>query len=74
MVQHMRGSRGGAGVRIPPSRKSQSYRVPYQYWSGSHGKLKKKKLQRQHSMLGHHRPADDGPLSVVFRSSLPLST
>ena len=30
------GPRGGSGPT--PTGKSQSYRVPYQYWSGSHGK------------------------------------
>ena len=33
----IQGGGGGQGVRIPTG-KSQSYRVSYQYWSGSHGK------------------------------------
>ena len=30
--------RGGRGPDPPPPGKSQSYSIPYQYWSGSHGK------------------------------------
>ena len=71
-----------AGTRGPEPLpgKSQSYRVPYQYWSGSHGKSTK--LSSQHSMLGQsiglpakrhlmafRWRADGGPLIVVLRFS-----
>ena len=34
--------------------------------------IKNTKLPSQHSMLGHHRRADDGPLLVVFSILSPL--
>ena len=49
--------------------------------SGSHGKSQR--LPRHHLMFGHHQPvsqpakywwADDGPLLVLFGSSIPSST
>ena len=77
----MRRSRGGTGGPDPPG-KSQKYwvflailvRIPW----------KMTKLSSQHSLSGYHRPAskmpfrwwaNDGPLLVLYRSSvLPSST
>ena len=67
---------GGLSPRSPPSPKgkSQSYRVSEQYLSGSLDNHRSTKPY--HSMLDHHLPYSfaDGPLLVVFGSSLPSST
>ena len=82
----MRGSRGvtEGPDTPPPSEKSQKYRVSWQYLYGSAENQKATKpafnvgpssaRQRKAIPMGFHWRADDGPLIVIFGSSLPLST
>ena len=74
---------GGTGGPDPPE-KSQKYRVSYQYRSGSPENHKAAKSaynggplsarQRYAIEMAFRWRADDGPLMLVFGSSLPLST
>ena len=80
---HMRGSRGGTGVRTPTPEKH-SLRVPYQYWSGSPGNSLSYKtiIQRwaiicppaKRHLNGVSLAGRLWPLIVVFGSSLTSST
>ena len=66
----MRGFRGGGlGVRSPPENHKN---IGYLKITGP-DPLKITKLPSQHSMLGYHWHADDGPHKVVF-GSRPSST
>ena len=69
----MRGLRGGTGAGAPPPPLNYHKAIGFLSNIGPKpGKIKK--LQDQHSMLGHHRPAseppfklhDDGPIKVVY--------
>ena len=77
----MHGSRGGTGGPIPPPLKNHK-NIGFPSNTGP-DPLKITKLPSQHSVLGHHPhaspmafrwQADDGPVIVVFGSSLPSST
>ena len=76
----MRGSRGrGQKVRTPPPPSPVKYHKNLKFLSNTGpDPLKFLKLPSQHSTLGHRRRlkafhwrADDGPLLVIFGSSLP---
>ena len=66
---HMRGSRGGQGVRTPHPEKSQA--IGFLSKTGPDS-MKNHKLPSQHSML-IRRWVVDGPILVVFGYSLPSS-
>ena len=73
----MRQSRWGQGSgppekQTPPLKNHKSIGFPS---NTGPNPTKNHKAARPGKMLGHHRPrwwADDGPLLVVFESSLPL--
>ena len=75
--------RGGQGVWIPPE-KSLNYRVSLQYWSGSPENHKATKpavnvgpssTHQQNAIhMAFRWRADDGPLIVIFGSSLQSPT
>ena len=67
----MRGSRGELGVRPPPPPPEKSQNIGFPSNIGP-DPLKVTKLPSQHSMLDHHQNADDGPVIMVYGSSLPL--
>ena len=68
---------GGDRGSGPPPEKSQKYRVPLQYWSGNHKATKpafnvgpSSACQRNAISMVFRWHANDGPLIVVFGSSL----
>ena len=83
MCESRRGGGGGGGGGYdswPLPEKSQSYRVPKQYWSGSPWKSQSyhvgpSSAHQQNSIsMVFHCWANGGPLLVLFGSSLLLST
>ena len=63
---------GGRGSR-PPLKKSNKYRVSYQYWSGSPEEAQRYKASIQcWASIGPRWRAVDGPLIVIFGSSYQL--
>ena len=67
---HARIQRGGRGSGPPPPLKNQK-NIGFISNTGP-DPLNVTKLASQHSILGHHRSADDGPLLVLFGSSFPV--